>query len=1119
MKEVSPTRTAVSDSMPAIHPHSAFVGRARESEILRSAVTGLLAGRGGLVMLAGEPGIGKTRLAEESANYAIAKGSRVIWGRCWEGGGAPAFWPWIQLIRESVHAFSDSMLAEAGSGLSCIAQMVPELRLSTAAVEPGRNPVSAWPLAEDSMAAGPERFRLFDAVTALFKQLAANTPLMMVLDDLHAADEDSLMLLRFLARDLKQTHILMVATYREVELRQSRAHSTLLSEISREGSTILLRGLSVDEVADFIGLNSRLGADESTVSSLYHATDGNPFFLDEIVRLIVAERNLGHSISLDSGFTVPDSVRTIIRRRIAPFAEQTKSVMTIASLIGKEFDLALLAEVTGISIEQLIESLEQAAANSLIVEVTETFGCYRFAHEVIRETLRTELGKTASARLHQRIAAAIEELNSRDLEPHLARLAHHYVEALPLGTAAKAVEYARRGGERARKELAFAEASRLYAIALRALDSVPRRDEVQRCEVLLAMGETQAQGRSLREARHSFERAADIARNLGRTDLLAQTALSLSAWFGGFFNKGRPLIGVIAEVLSSMDPGDTAVRATLTAKLGGEHYWTGEREKGLSLCQEAVAMARRIGDPRALVSALWDRSQISWGPENVEGRLATATEIATLAESIGDYQCALRAREMRFTALLEIGDMAGIDAEVRAYAALAEKSGEQFGIVERFHAALALSRGDFELAERKTRELSRHAQRRQDPALLACASYLTEILGRERDGIDLAQFEGLRKARIARSLTTAAVFRIELAIFFTAIGRRAEALAEMGSLERNNFAAIPRDWNWLYNMCGLATLCVGLRDAQRAAAVYELLLPYANRNVTAGWGDLAYGCSSRFLGMLAGVIDRANDAQAHFEQALEFDDRMGSRPWAAYARYEYARVLLNRGNQGDLEHALKLLTEAREITSAIGMKPLGGRVNSLIAKAQAPKSNLAAATARPPAGANTGEHSQRVIATILFIDIVSSTEHVTELKDRRWVELRARFFESVRKELASFGGREINTAGDGMFAIFDRPDTAIHCAFAMSDGAQKIGLQIRAGIHTGECELVGGDAVGIAVHIGARVAGCAAATEVMVSSTVRDLLAGGDISFTDRGSRVLKGILGEWRLYAVQPIE
>ena len=1115
MKDDSPTRSAGSEPPSNVHPQSAFVGRAREAEILRSAVSGLLAGQGGLVMLAGEPGIGKTRLAEEIASYATAKGARVMWGRCWEGGGAPAFWPWIQLIRESVRAFSDQMPAEASSGLGYIARMVPEVRFSTATAQPGRDSASRLKLDESSMRSGPERFGLFDAVTSLFKQLAANAPLMIVLDDLHAADEDSLMLLRFLARDLKQSQILVVATYREVEVRLSKGRGALLSEIAREGNTILVRGLSVDEVAEFIGQTSKLKLDDSIVSSLYNATDGNPFFLDEIVRLMVAGHSLGQTTRHDSGFTVPDSVRTIIRRRIAPFTEQTKSLLTIASLIGKEFDLRLLGEVSGLASEQILESLEPAAANSLIAEMTETFGRYRFAHEVVREALRIELGKTARVRLHQRIGAALEELYSSDLEPHLAQLAYHYIEALPLGTPEKAFEYAGRGAERARNELAFAEASRLYSMALQALDSVRNSDEAQRCQVLLAMGEAQAQGQSLREARHAFERAAEIARRLSRTDLLAQTALSLGTWFGGFFNEGRPLITVISEALSAMAPNDTPIRAELIAKLGGEHYWTGEHDQGLSLCQEAVAMARRTGDPRALVSALWAQSEISWGPENVEGRLATATEVASLAESIGDHQRALKAHEMRFTALLEIGDTARVDAEVQEYALLAKRSGEQFGIVERFQAALALLRGDFDRAEQQTRELGRHARRRQDPALRACASYLTEILRREREGIDPGEFEVVRRARIANSPTTAAVFRIELAIFFAATGREAEAQAEIESLERNNFAAIPRDWNWLYNMCGLAVLCLALRDSRRAAAVYELLLPYADRNVTAGWGDLAYGCVGRFLGMLAGTMDRPADAHRHFEQALQFDDRMGAKPWAAYTRYEYARVLLKRGDEADVQQALKLLGESREVTSSIGMRPLEMRVKSLIAKAGGPRvSDMGAGHSE--GDSNAGAKSQRVVATILFIDIVGSTEHVTELRDRRWVELRSRFFETIRKELASFSGREINTAGDSMLAIFDRPATAIHCAFAMSQGAQKIGLQIRAGIHTGECELVGGDATGIAVHIGARVAGCASGAEVMVSSTVRDLLAGGDLRFADRGGHVLKGIPGEWRLYAVQ---
>src|SRR5262249_33818041 len=151
-------------------------------------------------------------------------------------------------------------------------------------------------------------------------------------------------------------------------------------------------------------------------------------------------------------------------------------------------------------------------------------------------------------------------------------------------------------------------------------------------------------------------------------------------------------------------------------------------------------------------------------------------------------------------------------------------------------------------AERETRELARHAQRRHDPALRLCASFLKEVLLREREGIDPAEFEASRRAMIAKSSTLAALNRIELAIFLAATGRQPEAMAQIEFLEKDNFAAIPRDWNWLYNMCGLAVLCLALQERQRSAIFYAFILPYADRNLTAGWGDFAYGCVSRFLG-------------------------------------------------------------------------------------------------------------------------------------------------------------------------------------------------------------------------------------------------------------------------------
>jgi predicted ATPase len=231
-----------------------WVGRARETAILCDAVRETAAGCGRLVMLAGEPGIGKTRLAEETARYAAANGARVLWGRCWEGAGAPAFWPWIQLIRGSLGGapWSDRIPEHVKPGLARIAQMVPELRCALPSPEVVRELPQGPPLAGAPRSPGPERFLLFDAITGFFKWLGARIPLVMILDDLHAADEDSLVLVRFLAHELKQAHVLVVATYRETEARQSAAHAALLSEISREGTTLPLRGLGIDEVDEFL---------------------------------------------------------------------------------------------------------------------------------------------------------------------------------------------------------------------------------------------------------------------------------------------------------------------------------------------------------------------------------------------------------------------------------------------------------------------------------------------------------------------------------------------------------------------------------------------------------------------------------------------------------------------------------------------------------------------------------------------------------------------------------------------------------------------------------------------------------------------------------------------------
>ncbi len=1120
----------------AVASTSGPVGRLRETATLRDAVLDMLAGRGRLVMLAGEPGIGKTRLAEETALDATARGGRVLWGRCWEGGGAPAFWPWIQVIRGSLGGAvsPDEVSAEVRHGLAYIAQVVPELRSTLPGTDSVRESGAELSPGDAARGPGPERFRLFDAVSTLLKWLAVQTPLMLVLDDLHAADDDSLALLRFVARELKQTRMLIVGTYREVEVRQSDAHATLLAEIGREGTTIPLRGLSLDEVADFVRRLCKVPVDHDMVSTLQKTTDGNPFFLDEIVRLINADRDPVSARPVVA-FTIPDSIRTAIRRRLRPLAETTRSLLTYAAVIGREFDLTLLREAAGVGRDQVVDALAEAVANAIVLEVDGPADRYRFTHAIIVEVLRVDLGRTRRAKIHQQVACAMERVHAAHLTPHLAQLAHHCFEALAIGGPAKALDYARRGAESAANQLAFAEAARLYGMALRALEAVPEPDDVQRCQTLLAMGEAQARGGSLDEARHAFEQAADIARRLGRSSLLARCAFHVSAWFGTFFTLDRALVALLEEALAAVGEGDSAVRATLLASLASERHWGGEREVGATLSDEAVAMAQRLDDPRALVSALWMRCQIRWGPENVEGRLASATEIASLAESIGDHQRALRAHEMRFTALLEMGDMPGVAAEMRAYEALARQTGEQFGIVERFHAALALLRGDFDQAHRQAQELLRHAQRRQDLALLACAQALSAALAEEQGRLEPVQIALAAQTAIAQSPALAIQSQVIMALVQAVSGDRVEAAAQLERLAQDACAAVPRDWNWLENMRCLSIVCLVLRDARHAAILYELLRPYADRNITTGWGDVARGAAALYLGSLAGLLGRLDEAQAHLEAALRFNERIGARPSVARTQFESARIAVKRNRPGDRERAIGLLRESLATATSLGMMPLELRARALLARVGEP----------PAAGAPTqgGADSIEAIAaaavaeqadlaahtapdgtlTILFSDIERSSALFDELGDLRAHAILDAHNVIVRHHVALQKGTEIKSTGDGFLVVFSSARRGLQCAIgiqrALAASFERQGhppVRVRIGLHVGEPIKVSADIAGKAVIVAARIAATARGGEILVSSTLRELTdSAGDLVFEDAGEVELKGLSGTFRLCRV----
>ena len=454
---------------PVVKTAATFVGRKWESAELRSALEDAVAGRGRLVLVAGEPGMGKTRLADELAGEATSLGAQVAWGRCWESKDAPAYWPWIQILRSSIRGREPVAIESyMGSGASAILNLIPEFRAAGFA--------NAGPTEAGSDASVPsagnqvpemERFRLFDSVTNFLRNFALDTPLVIILDDVHAADVDSLLLLRFLARDLRSARIMLIATYRESEVRLESRRTELVNDIHREGDRILLRGLTEPDTAEFVARTARARPDPKTVAALHAATEGNPFFLREIISLLISEGRLDsrllHSIA---SFEIPLGVRSAIRRHVHLVSEAARATLALASTIGREFDLKMLRELSPLADQELYAALDEAVASGLLGTVGRPVTRYRYSHALVCETLDAELPAIDRQRLHLKIAEALERLTPAGEKPNFAKVAHHYVRALPSGSVQKALEYSRCGAEQAIAVHAYEEAVRLYRTML-----------------------------------------------------------------------------------------------------------------------------------------------------------------------------------------------------------------------------------------------------------------------------------------------------------------------------------------------------------------------------------------------------------------------------------------------------------------------------------------------------------------------------------------------------------------------------------------------------------------------------------------------------------------------------
>ena len=905
----------------------AFVDRTAEIVRLRALWDRARRGERQLAFIVGEPGIGKTRLSAEVASTAGSSGI-VLYGHSDEETLVP-YQPFVEAVRPYVLSLDDRTLtAEVAAEAGHVARLIPELAERLAGLMPGGVETPEDP--------ATERFRLFEAITVLLDHAASVAPVMLVLDDLHWADKPTVLLLRHLMRSPRPQRIFIVGTYRDTEVGPDRPLGAALADLRRDHryDRIRLRGLGADDV---IALTGEWGDAELAAvvgHALYEETEGNPFFVAETLRhlaetgAIRMQEGRWTADAAAAEFAIPEGVREVVTGRLARLPESARRVLSIASVMGAEFELRPLATVAELDEPAVLDALDAGVAAQVIAESADAVDRYRFSHALIRRTLHDEMSTTRRVRLHRRIAEAIESRTDGPPDRRLAQLAHHYTEAAVAGETDKAVFYAMAAGRRSVELVAYEEAVDHFRSALQAVDFAAGDDDTdavrERNEILLALGDAEWRTGDTAAARRTFGQVAALASKLGDAEQLARAALGFGGGIGGYGQSVRAdeaLIALLEEALDAVGPSPTPMRVRLLGRLATELYYTVHVERRAALADEAVRIARDLGDDDVLAVALISREAATWGPDKPPAeRLAACDEIIELGRRTNQRHLALEARSLRMDALMVLGDIAAADEEHRLRSAEAEllRMPQYLSDMFTYPSARALLAGDF--AE---------AQRLADRTVEAADPVYTEttmtLFGAQVICLHWmrGQLEGL--APVVRDFGDRfpwiPAFRAAEAFVLAETGDLKAARKIVDDLAPDNFAAIPRDGIWKVAMWTLAGATARIEERVWAAQLLDQLLPVADCALALG-GSMYMGPAATALGMMSRVLGRFDEGAQHFERALRDVERIGARPFQAQAAHEYATLLRRRGHTGDDTHAAALDAEAASIATDLGMEGL-----------------------------------------------------------------------------------------------------------------------------------------------------------------------------------------------------
>lgn len=905
-------------------PQVGFVGRKEEQSRLGEIAAAAQAGHRQLALISGEPGIGKTRLATHTALEMHAQGAAVLFGRSTEGLEVP-YRAWAEALSHYVEHGPQSVLerhVERHGGE--LTRLVPRLTL--------RVPNLPAPKQTDSET---ERYLLLAATIGLLQEASTDQTLVVVLDDLHWADSQTLALLKHLVASVIGGELLVLGTHRDSELARGHPLNRLLGDLRNEAGVerVELGGLARDDVGALMEgtVGYELGDDGSRLADeIVRETEGNPFFVAEILRHLdgsgaVAPDPSGRWVLTRSlvDLGLPQSIREVVTSRTERLGDEPAEVLSTAAVIGRDFDLDLLSRIVERDEEELLDLLEGAVEAALLHE-GRSAGRFSFAHTLVNHTLYELMGATRRAQTHRRIAEALEEMCGEDPGDRLGELASHWLRATSPPEPRKAAHYCRLAGERALAALAPNEALNWFRRAIELLDQTPDVDAAERCDTLIGLGDSRRQvGEDLYS--EPLLEASEIARELADGERMVRAAVANTRGFASAVGQvDRRRVEALEAALELCR--ESKQRACLLSLLAVELSYTEDLERRLSLSGEAVQLMRESGDRQALAWAMARRQIAIAAPGTLTQRLAEAEELIALAEDLDDPMLRYWAHTWRAMEAIEAGDVETARRGGEVQEEIAAATGQpMFRWVNTFAPAVwACLAGDFELAEQLTNHSAKVGSDAGQPDVLTIYAGQIHAIryeqGRLREILEV-QEKAVEEAPLIEAYSSA------LALSYCELEEMDKARTVLRRFAADGFELTAK-LSSANALCFLAEVAARVNEPEAAKILYQRLLPWHDQlSYTA---ITLFGPVERYLGLAATCLGRTDDADAHFSRSAETCERIGAPTWLARTRHEWALMLKDRGEPGDRANAELLLEQALEAAVTYGCKNLERRVRTEI---------------------------------------------------------------------------------------------------------------------------------------------------------------------------------------------